>query len=299
MNGCHKKGQGAESGVPLIKNQTWKSLRAICKKRRTSLSASMTVEASFAIPLFIFLFVNIMALFNILQLECNVEAALHQVGNHVAIHAFDSMYAGQLTGVDTDLAGTILGHAYVESEVRKAPGVSDASMLKVISGPEDIYFLQSSIMRGNELIDIVADYKVHPIIPIIGFREFTMQARYFGHAWTGFDVNGTAENAERPLEIYVYITAAGSVYHTDRGCSYLNPSIQSVPLSGIETFRSSSGSKYYPCESCKGGSGGTVYITSYGDRYHYSTGCSGLKRTIFTVPLSEVGGRSPCSKCGS
>ena len=41
-----------------------------------------------------------------------------------------------------------------------------------------------------------------------------------------------------------------------------------------------------------------IYITSQGNRYHTQLNCSGLKRTIYTVPLSQTGGRGRCSKCG-
>ena len=65
---------------------------------------------------------------------------------------------------------------------------------------------------------------------------------------------------------------------------------------------SSSDGKYKICERCCHGitpqDGEEVYITIYGDRYHKSRTCSGLKRTIREIMLSQVGNRAPCSKCG-
>jgi hypothetical protein len=100
---------------------------------------------------------------------------------------------------------------------------------------------------------------------------------------------------------YVYIAENGRVYHTDKGCIYLNPGIQSIRYSRVEFSRNHSGGKYKVCKICSNGEeivGKTVvYITPYGDSYHLDKACSGLKRTIRKVLLSEIGKMPPCSKC--
>ena len=59
------------------------------RSREKGLRGSMTVEASMALPLFIFFFVNIMTLFNILKVQVDIEAALHQTGSELTLRAFD------------------------------------------------------------------------------------------------------------------------------------------------------------------------------------------------------------------
>lgn len=102
-------------------------------------------------------------------------------------------------------------------------------------------------------------------------------------------------------ERYVYVTEKGSVYHFDRGCVYLNPGIQSMHYSRVESQRNRSGGKYKSCKSCCRGAEITermlVYITPYGDSFHLDKRCSGLKRTIRKILLSEAGNMPPCSKC--
>ena len=95
----------------------------------------------------------------------------------------------------------------------------------------------------------------------------------------------------------VYVTETGLVYHRDYHCSYLDLSIHLVSMQEISSLRNKSGGKYYPCEHCAEQSVGMVYITENGDRYHNSLSCSGLKRTIYAVPLSEVAGKGACSRC--
>lgn len=279
------------------------SLRAGRCAKRMSSAASVTVEAALALPLFIFFFVNILTLFNILAMECNVEAALHQTGTHMAVHAADLEKAQEIFGGSSEGAGSVLavpGMFYAAAGVREYLGKERLSHSCITDGADGITFWKSRIMAGNDLIDLVATYRVHPLIRVIGFQEFTMESRYFGHVWNGYEIGSIPDRGNGTGEQMVYVTETGTVYHTDSGCSYLKLSIRPVSQAQTEGLRSIDGSRYYPCEECGGRSdSGTVYLTDYGNRYHNSLQCPGLKRTISVIPISQVGGRLPCSKCGS
>ena len=68
--------------------------------------ASMTVEAAFVLPLFIFFFVNVMALFNITEIQSEIEGALHQAGSELSLMAFDLKFAeSAVSGDDNVSAG--------------------------------------------------------------------------------------------------------------------------------------------------------------------------------------------------
>jgi len=114
--------------------------------------------------------------------------------------------------------------------------------------------------------------------------------------WTGYNV--ISGDISREEEEYVYITEHGYSYHRSRNCSHLKVTIKAVASEDIDSLRNSSGGRYRPCEKCGGNGTGILFITPDGDRYHSDAGCSGLKRTVKTVKLSEVGGRTPCSICG-
>ena len=132
----------------------------------------------------------------------------------------------------------------------------------------------------------------------MGIKPLRLGDSYYGHAWVGYDVTTgiTDVNSEDPV---VYITPSGSVYHLDLGCSHLNPSVSSADINIVNELRSKDGSKYHPCELCNVSiNQGHVYITDYGNRYHSNLACSGIKRSIQTVHLSEVGGRRECMTCG-
>ena len=100
-------------------------------------------------------------------------------------------------------------------------------------------------------------------------------------------------------EMMVYVTPAGEVYHRDRSCTYLKPSIRTVFVTELDTIRSRDGSKYYPCERCRPEGCSMVVIARDGNRYHASSGCSAIQRDVDALALSEAEKtRRACSKCG-
>ncbi len=264
----------------------------------------MTLEASLVLPLFIFFFANIMTLFGIVRAQSEIEAALHQTGSGICERAFDLRFGegllgadaqGESTGIDT-LAGAA-GIALAASEVRGYLGKEEDNGC-ITGGRAGISFLNSRILLDGDIVDIVADYKVHPIIPIIGFKEFPVEGRFYGHAWTGYDLTDGFANEETGEEM-VYVTDHGEKYHRDIDCRYLHVSAKSVGFEEAKNLRNSDGSRYKACEYCgENVAGGNVFITDYGNRYHSRVDCTGLKRKIRTIPISEVGGRGPCSACG-
>ncbi|MDE6937540.1 MAG: pilus assembly protein, partial [Lachnospiraceae bacterium] len=112
--------------------------------------------------------------------------------------------------------------------------------------------------------------------------------------WSGYEKEGFLTDDEET----VYITETGLVYHRDYHCTHLELSIRMVSSAELESLRNNSGGRYYPCGQCVRLGKNGVYITNTGDRYHSSLSCSGLKRTIYAVPVSEAVGRRACSRCG-
>ncbi|MBP5158991.1 MAG: hypothetical protein ILP10_01680 [Lachnospiraceae bacterium] len=115
------------------------------------------------------------------------------------------------------------------------------------------------------------------------------------------EVRRQEEEEEEGDDEMVYVTESGTVYHVTMQCPSLNIRSHSVALAGIGGERNSSGAKYYPCEHCAGGTApGTVLITEDGNRYHYTSGCPGLKRTVRKIPLKEAEKTyRPCKRCGA
>lgn len=257
----------------------------------------MTLEAAFALPFFLFAILNILFAVNIIGTQSRINAALHQVGNKLAFAGY--VYENTVGDALPDgLVGVAITEGYARGQIVEYVGSSYLENSCVKGGAGGLSFIGSSLMGAEDIIDLRITYRVRPFAGLMGFDGFLMSQRYYGRAWTGYDAAGSAGGGaqEDPM---VYIAKTGTAYHLDRNCTYLNPKIESVPVQSVSDRRNASGGKYAPCGSCgAGGSGNQVYITDYGNSYHKRLDCPGLKRTIYTVPLSEVGGRGRCSKCG-
>ena len=108
-------------------------------------------------------------------------------------------------------------------------------------------------------------------------------------AYVGADE--TVDNDGDNNDSYVYVTDNRDVYHSTRMCTYLNLSIRADDVAGAEA------GGYSICEICGYGDEKIVYVTDYGRRYHRDIKCSGLKRTVYRVKLSEVDGLGGCVRC--
>ena len=230
---------------------------------------SMTLEAAFVLPFFLFAVINILFAVSMIGTQSRVNAALHQTGNKMAFAGY--VYEKSAGGVLPDsLAGAALTSLYARGQILEYTGREYLEQSCVVGGAGGVSLAGSSVMEEGDIIDLQVSYRV---------------TRY---------VSDLKE--EDPM---VYITKAGTVYHVNRNCTYLNPSVEMTSVEAVTDRRNPSGAKYHPCELCDGElAQGQVYITSQGNRYHSRIQCSGLKRTIYTVPLSEVHEKGVCSKCG-
>lgn len=93
---------------------------------------------------------------------------------------------------------------------------------------------------------------------------------------------------------YVFVTDNKDVYHLSRNCTYLLLSVQATSYTNAQLLG------FTACEFCGDDViQGNVYVTDEGRRFHSNLGCSGLKRTVYRVKKSSVGGLPICTRCAS
>lgn len=264
-------------------------------KKRTSSpvlsgkKGSLAVEASLILPLFLFSFLNIISILQILSCYSRIETALHQTGRKWALYA----YAGDGQEKTADLFAAAL----IPTEIERYVGKEYLNRCPVIGGRDGLSCYLSQAPDKEEMIDLVVQYKVSPVFSILGFTDFKMVNRCRIRAWTGYKPQGKTD-AENEDEIIVYVTEHGTVYHKSPECTHLKLNISRVEAGETDELRNQDGGRYKPCEKCGNmGERQFYYIAAQGDKYHALLGCSGLKRQIKAVPISQTGGMGVCSRC--
>lgn len=252
------------------------------ESKRAVLSASMTLEAAFIIPLFVFFIVIFIHVINFISFQNRVNEALYNSARVLSKTEYTSKGSANM--------GSALALLYGELDKKI---VENAGVKGGILG---ITALQSEF--DKDMIHFEVNYYAGMPFDFLKILGFPCTQKVSVRKWVGNEdkgaEGGSAGNDDKKM---VYITETGTVFHTNSNCSHLRLSIKTVAKVQISELRNNSGGKYYSCERC-GGSGTVLYITDYGDRYHTDINCSGLKRVIYTVPYETVSDRPACSRCG-
>lgn len=246
------------------------------------LGGSVTVEAVFCVPLFFYAALCLIWMLEMRAIQTAVRSGMQEAAKRMAekVYEMPVMMPGQIQG---DIVSSI--------------GAARLDRSLVEGGSSGLDCRKSYMIPGTGIMEIKVVYKVRLPFPVfaIGPMEYIEAMRIKG--WNGYV---RADFMGQEDKTIVYITETGVVYHKDYHCTYLELSIRMVSAEAVESLRNEGQGRYHACERCMRGHGlwGAVYVTDYGDRYHSTLECSGIKRTIYAVPISEAKGKGACSKCG-
>lgn len=258
--------------------------------------ASVSIEASIAIPIFMFCFLEILSLLNYISVYSGVLYAMKTTGDPVCVYG----YVSDLVTEETDsvslgekvITSVLFSEVYLDAQIRKQC-MEPLFENTVRNGTRGISLLGSYVDREDSDLSILAHYTMKPIISFTG-TELSVICRYYGRLWTGYDLKESTKT-----EDYVYIAENGNVYHLTEMCTHLKLSVSSVTKSELSEKRNNSGGKYKACDLCcdEKSIREIYYITKSGDKYHTEMNCSGLKRTVYQVERSEVKNWALCKRC--
>lgn len=254
----------------------------ITRSSRKKLVASMTIEAAVAVPFFFFALLALLYLIEIMSIQMNVRMGMH--------------YAAEVLAEDLDSTIYVSTNT-VEQAILEGIGAEKLDSSIVIDGSNGIDSSKSYVSIQDGIIELIVTYSVQLPIPKFGDFGLSFEEQLRAKGWTGYSQGIQSENEE-----IVYITDTASVYHTDYNCTHLQLSISSTSSDAIAELRNVYGGTYSACSICMENTNSTlnnntVYISETGTHYHSTLNCSGLTRTIYAVPLSEVIGKGACSRC--
>lgn len=250
------------------------------KKDRMKRKAVLTVEAAVVIPVFLLAAVSILGILDLYRIQSMIRTSLHESSMELGMYACAQEYE-QDSPVGVISSAVCAGYA--------------KSRLPELGNHVKVSLFGSSY-RGDT-IDLRAQITYQIPISLLPLPPLRITNSSTVHSWTG---RGKEEikGAEEASGKMVYITENESVYHTSSACTHLELAIHQGEADKVSSLRNQYGQKYHACEKC--GSSGTatiIYYTEKGNRYHNSASCSGLKRSVKMVMLSEVQHLSKCKRC--
>lgn len=293
--------------------------------RSEKTAGSMTVEAALVLPLFLFFFLNLGSVMEILRLHGRLETALWEIGRETGIYGAalrlrdvweiteenDGAAAGapgKHTGegaggpgknTKNELVGQLLSgigdltlsYTYVKAGIENFLGEEYLNAAPIRGGSDGLHFVGSDIVNGEDVLEMVVSYQIEPFWALSAFRPFLMENRYYGRLWTGYDV-------EKAARAVYYLADNGEVYHTDRSCTHLLLSVRQISWESLDSAVNERGQQYRKCSKCvRGWLPKEIWIAREGDCYHARRDCSGLKRTYRAVIWEEARNYPPCSRC--
>lgn len=262
--------------------------RTIKCSKAHNLNASASVEGAIVIPLFIYAVMSIMFIMQVIAVRIHINNAFYVTLRKCAGYVYVYENSGN---VPKGMVAETIRRLLID-EI----GTDYAADHNIMGGNAGIMFMSSKILNDNSVIDIKLTYSIKNPFDIFDLSTIRVTDRKRINAWLGEDKDNFAGNVSD--KEYVYITAGGEVYHTDKECTYLLRYILEADRSCMDVLRNASGAKYYSCEHCGQTKDTTsIYYTLYGTRYHSSRNCTELKRNIQKVSKDSVSDRRLCEKC--
>ena len=257
-----------------------------CKKRVlrfAPLSALMTVEAAVALPLFltgVFTLLNVVHMLGTAQSVITAGArSIHRAG----VHGYEEGF-----GTDDVLRGLIL-----------ELGESDVDFSQIAGGMAGIDYWGTGFNGETGEIDASLSCRLKPVFNPMSVGAVKLSLSFHTRAFIGGKLLCDSGNQDGPDKKRVFVAENGVVYHSSRECAYIDLSLHGVMASSAETQRNAQGGKYYRCELCgTNGETSVLYITHTGNRYHCSSQCPGIRRTVYEMLLTPDCVLPPCSRCG-
>ena len=247
-------------------------------RERAYLSASVTIEATLSLFIFLIVVCSVIGLMSVINSELSMEKKI----NNISLETSKGLFFVDYKKYVKDDYKKYVEKGYLSTRTLSGLYIDGDSMVKLVSP------LDSQMINDN--VDVRVTYQIK--IPFSSQRWWVTQ-RAKTKDWTGVDISKKQE--------VVYITKYGRVYHKSKECSHLWVTISETKAGLARSGANEYGKHYKKCQYCGRGiksEFSTVFITPDGDSMHSDLSCGGITRRIIEINIEEVGDKKPCSECG-
>lgn len=248
--------------------------------RNIEYSASITVEAALIIPIFLFLCIRLISLFELMNTYSQIQMSLFETNqkNVKELHKIELQNQWTVSKKVSDYLKEI-----------------EFNYKSIKNGKRGFSYINTTVLDENDCIDLVVAYQIKPLLEN-NFANTSFLSRCKMRVWTGYDVLKNVQ--EKNKKEIAYITETGTVYHTNRKCSHLNLTLKIISKKKSSYATNYNGVTYEACEMCGYlEMSKEIIITNYGTKYHTNKLCSGIKRTIIGIEIDKIRNRRKCSRC--
>lgn len=286
----------------------------VCLYTSTPAHGSITLEAAISVPLFIFAFLTIMYIMNIIYIQTTVQMAIDEAARSISKTAYittefyenlktdgndadsDDENASDISSLLENIGAKAITIPYIKSLFLNEDIKSFLDRSYIVNGSDGISFDLSSVDMDENTIDIVASYTV--TIPFIPDKLFSFKLR--NHCFTRIYMGKDMDKEQTSAPIYVYYTVRGKVLHTDKYCRYL--------LNYSEALRYNDAIRAYLPEMCLLCGNHTtletlqeenpiVFLTSSHEVFHLSLDCHSFTKNVFRQKRTSLDGEDICEQC--
>lgn len=260
--------------------------KIFCKKRAFRLASCpgiMTAEAAIAVPVFLWAAFALLEMVHMLGIHQELLTAMAGSSHISSVQGYDESF-----GTDQVLTQLVLqiGRSYVDFD-------------RIRGGMAGIDYWGTGYDPENGDIFTKASCQLAPAFSMMGTGQVRVALTLHTRAFVGGKYLNGSSSSDDGDETVVYVAENGVVYHRSRECAYIDLSLHGVPFGQAASQRNAQGGRYYGCERCMGDEDPpVVYITDTGSRYHSTSQCGSLSRTVYEMVLTSDCVLPPCSRCG-
>lgn len=274
--------------------------------------ASITIETTFAFPIFLFALYLMLIPLNMMSTQRKMQAVAESICKNVCQYAYVRYTLLPLVNTrdekiptvtekekeeidDTEIFLSLLesGALSIYAQTEAQNKIKDKSI-------QGLHTLGTNCMLDEEMVYIKLHYRYYLPFSLFGLQGIEQSVQSSRRAWVGKErVYKESEEESETEEEMVYVGRTSTRYHICSTCHYLYNDIKKNNFSEIDGLRNKYGAKYQACVRCaKEEIKGVVYTMPSGTSYHTSRECSAIIAYVRKVKKSEVEHLGACSYCG-